>query len=262
MNLNNILNEIDLYKILHVKPNDNFNIIKKKYYKLCLKYHPDKTNNKDNIKKFNIINMAYNVLSDNEKRDIYNKKYHSKLDYKEIKKDYNISKNNLNIPKKKNLNFSQEDKTKRELKEFIKENKNIDNYLDEIPNLFQNGIFEINTFNGLFEEIKEKYYKNEDSSNVIVKLNENSGAIYSYIDNNNNTDHNYENEKVIDQKKILSNIDIKNYKNKAPKKKEFNMSKSYKNYLNDRNNQEIKPSREYDSLETYDNLLNLYNFNS
>ena len=64
MNLNNLLNEIDLYKILHVKPNDNFNIIKKKYYKLCLKYHPDKTNNKDNIKKFNIINMAYNVFLD------------------------------------------------------------------------------------------------------------------------------------------------------------------------------------------------------
>ena len=38
------------------------------------------------------------------------------------------------------------------------------------------------------------------------------------------------------------------------------MSKAYKNFLSERNNQNKEPIREYDSLETYDELLKLYNF--
>ena len=68
MNLNKLLNEIDLYKILHVSPDSDFSVIKKNYYKLCLKYHPDKNKEADNIKKFNIITMAYKVLGNSEKK--------------------------------------------------------------------------------------------------------------------------------------------------------------------------------------------------
>ena len=63
----------DYYKILGVKRNASKNEIKKAFKKLSLKYHPDK--NKDNPKrakeKFIKIANAYEVLSDDEKRKIY-----------------------------------------------------------------------------------------------------------------------------------------------------------------------------------------------
>ena len=63
----------DYYKILGVKRNASKQEIKKAFKKLSLKYHPDK--NKDNPKrakeKFIKIANAYEVLSDDEKRKIY-----------------------------------------------------------------------------------------------------------------------------------------------------------------------------------------------
>ena len=63
----------DYYKILGVKRNASKQEIKKAFKKLSLKYHPDK--NKDNPKRakemFIKIANAYEVLSDDEKRKIY-----------------------------------------------------------------------------------------------------------------------------------------------------------------------------------------------
>ena len=63
----------DYYKILGVKRTATKAEIKKAFKKLSLKYHPDK--NKDNPKKakekFIKIANAYEVLSDDEKRKIY-----------------------------------------------------------------------------------------------------------------------------------------------------------------------------------------------
>ena len=78
MTLNNLLSSLDLYKILHVDNSQDFKKIKKNYHKLCLKYHPDKNQGKGDLKKLNIITLAYKVLSDPEKKRIYDKKFHSK----------------------------------------------------------------------------------------------------------------------------------------------------------------------------------------
>ena len=63
----------DYYKLLGVKRNASKQEIKKAFKKLSLKYHPDK--NKDNPKRakdmFIKIANAYEVLSDDEKRKIY-----------------------------------------------------------------------------------------------------------------------------------------------------------------------------------------------
>jgi DnaJ family protein C protein 16 len=63
----------DYYKLLGVKRNASKHDIKKAFKKLSLKYHPDK--NKDNPEKakekFIKIANAYEVLSDDEKRKIY-----------------------------------------------------------------------------------------------------------------------------------------------------------------------------------------------
>lgn len=66
--------EEDYYKILGVKKNASENDIKKEYYKLARLYHPDKApaDKKDEYtQKFQKIGEAYEVLSDKEKRDIY-----------------------------------------------------------------------------------------------------------------------------------------------------------------------------------------------
>lgn len=61
------------YDILELKPDANENEIKKQYRKLALKWHPDKNqDNKEEAEaKFKEVSKAYEILSDNEKRKLY-----------------------------------------------------------------------------------------------------------------------------------------------------------------------------------------------
>lgn len=59
----------DYYKILELKRTDNIEEIKKAFRKLSYRYHPDKNNNdSEYVSKFQDINEAYTVLSNNDKR--------------------------------------------------------------------------------------------------------------------------------------------------------------------------------------------------
>ncbi|KAL5053919.1 hypothetical protein RYX36_034601 [Vicia faba] len=64
---------VDYYKILQVDKNAKDEELKKAYRKPAKKWHPDKnpTNKKDAEAKFKQISEAYEVLSDPEKRAIY-----------------------------------------------------------------------------------------------------------------------------------------------------------------------------------------------
>ncbi|GIL49380.1 hypothetical protein Vafri_5746 [Volvox africanus] len=63
----------DYYKILGVSKDADDNQLKKAYYKLAQKWHPDK--NPNNVEaateKFKEISEAYDVLSDPQKRTVY-----------------------------------------------------------------------------------------------------------------------------------------------------------------------------------------------
>ncbi|OCL82855.1 molecular chaperone DnaJ [Arcobacter porcinus] len=66
--------EIDYYELLEVQKTSDKTTIKKAYRKLAMQYHPDKNpDNKEAEEKFKAINEAYQVLSDDEKRSIYDR---------------------------------------------------------------------------------------------------------------------------------------------------------------------------------------------
>jgi len=66
------MEELSFYEVLQVSRDATITEIKKAYRKLAIKYHPDKNpGDKEAEEKFKIINEAYAVLSDEEKRKIY-----------------------------------------------------------------------------------------------------------------------------------------------------------------------------------------------
>ncbi len=61
----------DLYSVLGIAKNAEEDAIKKAFRKLAVKYHPDKNPGKANEEKFKEINRAHEVLSNKEKRTLY-----------------------------------------------------------------------------------------------------------------------------------------------------------------------------------------------
>ncbi len=65
---------MDYYEVLEVSRDCTGTELKKAYRKLALKYHPDRNpDDKEAEEKFKLINEAYQVLSDEEKRAIYDR---------------------------------------------------------------------------------------------------------------------------------------------------------------------------------------------
>lgn len=88
------MEEKDYYKILGVSKDDSKDVIKKKYKKLAMKYHPDKSNGSDkekNEEKFKEISEAYSVLGDEKKRDQYDSMGHSSFSSGYGSQDYGNS---------------------------------------------------------------------------------------------------------------------------------------------------------------------------
>src|SRR5690349_13013746 len=73
----------DYYQLLRVKPNASPEEIKRSYRRLALKYHPDKNPNDPLAEAvFKEIAEAYDVLSDEKKREDYHYKRFYTYNYK------------------------------------------------------------------------------------------------------------------------------------------------------------------------------------
>lgn len=70
----------DYYEILGLDKGADKAAIKKAYRKLALKYHPDKNKAKDAEEKFKEINEAYQILSDEKKKQAYDQFGHAAFD--------------------------------------------------------------------------------------------------------------------------------------------------------------------------------------
>ncbi|WP_131781066.1 molecular chaperone DnaJ [Legionella gresilensis] len=72
------MDQRDYYEVLGVNRNADDNEIKKAYRKLAMKYHPDRNpNDNDAEEKFKEIQNAYAILSDSQKRAMYDQYGHA-----------------------------------------------------------------------------------------------------------------------------------------------------------------------------------------
>lgn len=107
---------IDYYKILEIKPNATAEAIKKSYRRLSKLYHPDI--NPRGTEQFKKINEANSVLSDSEKRKVYDIKYKAAFSTSQdnntsnqTRPKANSTTNNTNVKTKANTNTSSFTKT-------------------------------------------------------------------------------------------------------------------------------------------------------
>ncbi len=70
----------DYYEVLGVSKSDSTDTIKSQYRKLALKFHPDRNKSPEAAEHFKEISEAYAVLSDPEKRKVYDQYGHAGLE--------------------------------------------------------------------------------------------------------------------------------------------------------------------------------------
>lgn len=113
------MGEFDYYEILGVSRDSDKETIKRAFRKLALKYHSDRNHSKDAEAHFKRINEAYQTLSDDYKRSIYDKRYKSQSDTKHTNSGFS-SNQNYNHTNQKPQKYKP--KTKSELKNLIDKN--------------------------------------------------------------------------------------------------------------------------------------------
>jgi len=220
----------DYYNILGVNKNSEENEIKKSYYKLCLKWHPDKNKQAGAEDKFKEINRAYEVLSDPSKRSMYDLQNDS--DYKSTAKNYR--------PKSENFTFYQANNEDNKWNQFNKKTEqNSANNNNNNNNESGNG--------GSYRKNFYKQYKKYFDSGLFFDI-ESDNDIEENMNSNNDNDDEYESD-FDNESNHNNNQDSKSYK-----------QKDYSAYFNRANSDDressktsfrFHPSDPFELLETF-----------
>ena len=68
-------NFVNYYKVLQVDPEAETEVIEATYRRLALKYHPDVNKSPDAEEKMKLFNEARGILTNPQKRRMYNQKF-------------------------------------------------------------------------------------------------------------------------------------------------------------------------------------------
>jgi DnaJ-class molecular chaperone len=102
----------DYYNILGVSRGCHESEIKKSYYKLAKKWHPDKNSSPLAEEKFKEINKAYEVLSDDKKRSVYDSQHDADIIVRSS--TFSAKTRSTYTPKSTNFTFNYYNSTKTE----------------------------------------------------------------------------------------------------------------------------------------------------
>jgi curved DNA-binding protein CbpA len=190
MDLIQVYVKYNLYETLELTIDATTNDIKKKYKKLAIKFHPDKYLNSDELSDdekqtlqthFNLVNIAYDILSNEETRVTYDKARKEYVDagqYFDLKKQFNHFEFNYENKDSAKKTFQSEnekaketnEKLAEEIRENTKKNLNktfeiqrVDNF-DELMNESNKEVKKeyLNKFNNLFDNMRQKTNKNTE----------------------------------------------------------------------------------------------------
>ena len=150
-----IKDDVNLYEVLNINIDASDIEIKKQYKKLVLKYHPDKNqDDTDVFLTFELITLAYNVLSNKELKKLYNELRLIKWDFTKLKTESQIAKPNY---EKKNFNHLNEEYNKLHGHDSNEKLLNIEEFNTKLEELIEERKKEITKI----KKINKKEFKKE-----------------------------------------------------------------------------------------------------
>jgi len=222
-------NNLDPYNILGCNKNDNIDVIKSKYKKMALMYHPDRPNG--NTEKFQLITKAWLSIVEDFKNHASYKDFNT---MREDGKNYMKKQNN---EKKVNINIDKDNFNIKLFNKIYDDNKLMDNndegygdwfkndhlQINDQPKIFSDK-FNINVFNSVFEDSKKANtqnqvitYKEPIPTNINNELAFNNLGEDRIVDFSGNTDSlNFTDLKMAHTNSNLidtRSVNIKEYKN-------------------------------------------------